>query len=101
MRGRQTTGLLYGVFLVFSIQYFFLLYILADELSDLVIELSDHYSEFANSPGEFVCATSSGPATSDPYMITCCNMYYKRFLKIGRPNATNSEIGRASCRERV
>ena len=89
MVGKQL-GFFMAYFL-FSQFNIFSVVILADELSDLVIELSDYYSDFANSPGEFVCATTSGPATSDPYMITCNNMYYKRFLKIGRPNATNSE----------
>ena len=66
-------------------------YFIASTLSDLLIELADAYSSFDSNAGEYTCTTTSGPAPSDPYLINCDNYYYKRFLKVGRPNATASE----------
>ena len=65
--------------------------VVADELSDLVIELADSASAFNNNPGEFVCATTSGPALSDPFLVTCDNHYYERMLIVHRPNAASDE----------
>lgn len=63
----------------------------ANSLGDLLVELASETSDFDSNPGEYTCTTTSGPAPSDPYLITCDNYYYERFLKIGRPNATASE----------
>ena len=56
-----------------------------------MVELADATGAFNSNSGANVCKTTSGAAPSDPYVINCDNFYDLRYLKIGRPNAANTE----------